>query len=155
MIRDATTKSPVYTAHHMGIVVRDLDKTIKRLKSLLGMEAISLPPPPPSKTSTPKPVWRGKPFEPDHKMVMVQGRNVIFEVFEAGKGESPWKEFMDNKGEGVHHLAFTVDDLDDDVDELVKQGADLLADAKLSDGRRCVYLDIGVGDFIIELMQSK
>lgn len=154
MVKDATAKSSVYTMHHVGIVVRDIDKAIKRLESLLGVKPANIHPPPKPSINIKKPVWRGKPFEPDHKMVMVQGRDVAFEVFEPGKGESPWKEFLDSKGEGIHHLAYTVDDIDNEVAKMVKQGASLLADAKLSGGR-AVYLDPGMGDFILELMQFK
>ncbi len=58
-------------------------------------------------------------------------------------------KFLDKWGEGVHHIGFYVDDVDAEVDQLVKAGANLL----IHDPGRFAYVDAGgPGGAIFELM---
>jgi methylmalonyl-CoA/ethylmalonyl-CoA epimerase len=75
------------------------------------------------------------------------------ELFEPFKPGTPWRDYLDNKGEGIHHIAFREYDLENDVARLIKQGATLVVDAKWQGGGSA-YLDLGVGGIIIELEQK-
>ena len=76
------------------------------------------------------------------------------ELFEPGEAESPWKEFLDSKDEGFHHIGFLVDDIEKAVDNLTAKGAEIILSVKIHGRLEAFYLDLGVGDIIIELEQK-
>lgn len=49
------------------------------------------------------------------------GENKI-ELLEATKDDSPIAKFIDKKGEGIHHIAFDVYDIESEVKRLKKEG---------------------------------
>ena len=49
------------------------------------------------------------------------GANKI-ELLEATKKDSPIAKFIDKKGEGIHHIAFDVDDIESEIKRLKKEG---------------------------------
>jgi methylmalonyl-CoA/ethylmalonyl-CoA epimerase len=49
------------------------------------------------------------------------GPNKI-ELLEATNSESPIAKFITKKGEGIHHIAFDVDDIVSEIDRLKKEG---------------------------------
>lgn len=69
------------------------------------------------------------------------GENKI-ELLEATNKESPIAKFIDKKGEGIHHIAFDVDDIESEVKRLKKEGFKVLNDApkKGADNKMVVFL---------------
>ena len=53
------------------------------------------------------------------------GDNKI-ELLEATKKNSPIAKFIDKKGEGIHHIAFDVDDIEAEIKRLKKEGFKVL-----------------------------
>ncbi|MDG1730205.1 MAG: methylmalonyl-CoA epimerase [Algibacter sp.] len=53
------------------------------------------------------------------------GDNKI-ELLEATKKDSPIAKFVDKKGEGIHHIAFDVDDIESEIKRLKKEGFKVL-----------------------------
>ncbi|GAA4801893.1 methylmalonyl-CoA epimerase [Litoribaculum gwangyangense] len=49
------------------------------------------------------------------------GNNKI-ELLEATKNDSPIAKFIEKKGEGIHHIAFDVDDIESEIGRLKKEG---------------------------------
>ena len=49
------------------------------------------------------------------------GPNKI-ELLEATNPESPIAKFIEKKGEGIHHIAFDVDDIEKEVKRLMNEG---------------------------------
>jgi methylmalonyl-CoA/ethylmalonyl-CoA epimerase len=63
-------------------------------------------------------------------------------------------DFMARHGDGVQHLAFTVDDLAAETAQLAARGVPMIFDAELPNGVRIAYYDTGgVADMMIELVQ--
>jgi methylmalonyl-CoA/ethylmalonyl-CoA epimerase len=63
-------------------------------------------------------------------------------------------DYIARHGDGVQHLAFTVDDLAAETAELAARGVRLVFDAELPNGVRIAYFDTGaVADMMIELVQ--
>jgi methylmalonyl-CoA/ethylmalonyl-CoA epimerase len=59
------------------------------------------------------------------------GPNKI-ELLEATSPDSPIAKFLEKKGEGVHHIAFAVDDILAEVVRLKKEGFTVLNDPEVS-----------------------
>ncbi len=79
------------------------------------------------------------------------------ELLEATRDDSPIARFLEKKGEGIHHLAFEVDDIEAEMKRLQKEGFTLLnetpkpgADNKLV----CFLHPKGTGGVLIELCQE-
>ena len=66
----------------------------------------------------------------------IEDQGVITDIFDPGKGKiellesisqnSPITRFLSSRGEGVHHIAFLVDDLKLALSELSESGVDLI-----------------------------
>ncbi len=129
--------------HHIAVIVKDIDEAVQYYESLgiatVGREVIF----PES-----KPKIRAK---------FVQIGEVPIEFIQPLHGETPYKEFLDNQGEGVQHVAFAVDDLDEELDKLVDKGVSIIVKGKApaAFGSISAHFDTRqVGDFAIQLIQE-
>jgi methylmalonyl-CoA/ethylmalonyl-CoA epimerase len=150
MAKSTAAKLNLKKIHHVGIVVRDMAATIKRLESL-GIGPFEPFDPKALPRFLTEPIFRGKLMDSKQKVFNGKAGEVIFELFEPGKGNSPWKEFLDTKGEGIHHIGVYVDDLDKEIERLTKEGATIMLNGRWEGGGGGVYMDLGAGDLIIEL----
>lgn len=144
------TESSFTRVIQVGIVVRDVEKTVERLTSLgIGpFEPKQLPP-------ERKEWFRGEPMEADFKIQAARIGDIEIELIEPVSGESPHKEFLETKGEGIQHIACAVEDVQKEVDKLTGQDAEVLLRAKFPGGGGVAYMDLGVAGLIIELIQRK
>ena len=97
---------------HIGIAVKDLEVSNPLFESLLG--------------SGP---YKSEVIESE--MVVTSFFNAggsKVELLEATSPESPIARFIEKKGEGIHHIAFEVDDLAATMKELRKKGFNLLSE---------------------------
>jgi methylmalonyl-CoA/ethylmalonyl-CoA epimerase len=84
------------------------------------------------------------------------GPNKI-ELLEATSDESPIAKFIAKKGEGIHHIAFEVDDIEQEMARLKKEGFVLLNDEpKLGGDNKlvCFVHPKGANGVLVELCQS-
>ncbi len=104
----------------VAIVVRDIEKAAARFSEILGMpkpKVFTLPPAQEAHTR-----FRGKPTTTQAKLAVFDLGAVVLELTEPDSQPSSWREFLDTKGEGVHHIGFMVDDLPGTLDFLAKKG---------------------------------
>jgi hypothetical protein len=92
----------------IGIVVSNIDQAINHWVELLGIEnrpKVSI-----AEGHYLNPThYRGKPSSAKAKLAFMKLDNLQIELIEPiGDEPSHWREFLDNKGGGVHHLAFEV-----------------------------------------------
>lgn len=111
---------------HIGIAVKNIEEANKVYKSLFGYEHY--------KTET---VEREGVITSFFKC----GESKI-ELLEATREDSPIAKYIDKKGEGIHHIAFAVSDIDAEVDRLKKEGFRVLNEnpKKGADGKMVVFL---------------
>lgn len=80
------------------------------------------------------------------------------ELLQPVRGETVHKELLDSTGEGVGHIAYTVDDLEGETAKLVDKGFPVILSIRPEvNGRRtAVYIDTRgkFSNLIIELMQN-
>ena len=144
-----TKESPFTKVTQIGIVVRDMDKTIKRLTSLgIGpFQEMILPPD--------RVEWfRDKRMYADFRIFYAMIGDIQIELIQPLSGESPHKEFLNTKGEGIQHIGCAVEGLQNKVDKLTEQGAEVLLRAKFPGGGGVAYCDLGVGNIIVELIEQ-
>jgi len=139
--------------HHVGVEVKDMDKAVEYYQSLgiatIGPEFIS-------ENKALDLIEKGKPADPRRKLKirMAQVGPTTYELIQQLDGESVHKDFMESNGEGISHVAFTVDDLKGELAKLVEKGVSVILCKKDRSG--FAYFDTRkVGNVIIELMQQR
>lgn len=97
---------PVKSLNHVGIAVRSLDEQREFYESHLGA------------------VFENIEEVPSQKVRVAFYRvgDVRLELLEPTDPESPIAKFLEKRGEGLHHLAFTVDDIQARIAELKESG---------------------------------
>jgi methylmalonyl-CoA/ethylmalonyl-CoA epimerase len=95
---------------HIGIAVKDLKQSNQLFEKLFGL-----------------PHYKVESVESEHVSTSFfkVGPNKI-ELLEASDPNSPIAKFIEKKGEGIHHIAFAVDDIYAEIDRLQKEGFTVL-----------------------------
>jgi hypothetical protein len=76
-------------------------------------------------------------------------------LIQPGEGKSLYKDFLEKKGEGVYHLGFVVDHVDDSEAGLKKLGLKVLSSGRREDGSGFSYLDTaGKAGVVLLVRQS-
>jgi methylmalonyl-CoA/ethylmalonyl-CoA epimerase len=134
------------TVAHVAIIVRDIEKTTRNYAEIFGME-------PPGIRLGASPEYMGKPTEGKAKMAFINLENITLEFFEPVGGPSAWQEFLDRKGEGVHHFGFWVEGLDEHVKVLGSRNMPVVQSGG-GDWGRYRYVDATAGlAVMIELLE--
>ena len=95
---------------HVSIVVRDLDEGLKTFEGLLGIKHSHIEEVP----------------DQGIKAAMIQVGNVEVELIQPISSDSGVAKFLENKGEGIHHVCFEVDDVDKELQSLADGGVQLI-----------------------------
>ena len=138
--------------HHVGVIVRDMEKTIEYL-SALGIGLFGMPGGPQIIEVPFKGELHSRPVEWKVKISMARLDGTELEFLQPSGGESALQEFLDNHGEGIHHLGYLTDDLDGDIDKLVKQGVKILTIGKGARGGFAYFKTDVIGGIVTELRQ--
>ena len=111
---------------HLGIAVKSLDEAIPFWEGKLGMKCYSIEEVKDQKVRT---------------AFFNIGQTKI-ELLESTDPEGPIGKFVEKKGEGIHHLAFAVDGLQENLDELAGKGVQLIdkAPRKGAEGLNIAFL---------------
>lgn len=95
---------------HIGIAVKDLEKSNSLFASLFGESHYKI---------------EEVASEGVKTSFFKSGPNKI-ELLEATKPESPITKFIEKKGEGIHHIAFAVDNIKEEIKRLQGEGFTVL-----------------------------
>lgn len=109
---------------HIGIAVKSLDEAIPFYENILGLKCYSI-----EEVSDQK-----------VKTAFFKVGNTKIELLESTDPEGPIGKFIEKRGEGIHHMAFAVRDLNTKLSELESKGVRLI-DSKSRKGAE--GLDIG------------
>ncbi|MBO3800488.1 MAG: VOC family protein [Candidatus Brockarchaeota archaeon] len=90
----------------VGIIVKNIEESIKAWEKLLGMKASQIVKTEPLEKTKMK--YRGKFSEGRAKLAFFQLENITIELIEPIGGPSTWKDFLEKHGEGIHHIAFNI-----------------------------------------------
>jgi catechol 2,3-dioxygenase-like lactoylglutathione lyase family enzyme len=119
---DAVAATPTVfdqrTVTHYGMVVRDVEKTARSVADVFGLEM------PPIRETKPVPLAKGYQGDTNAytRVADVRFDNIVLEIIQPIGGKSPWKDFLDAHGEGLHHLSIPVPDVDAYVALLTSKG---------------------------------
>lgn len=60
--------------------------------------------------------------EQNVKVAMFDINGVLFEIIQATDMNTPVAQFVDNRGDALHHISFSVDDVQKTIDDFSKDG---------------------------------
>ncbi|QSW87186.1 methylmalonyl-CoA epimerase [Flavobacterium endoglycinae] len=126
---------------HIGIAVKDMNDANVLFEKLLGV--------------------------PSYKEEIVESEGVLTSFFKTGTNkielltatnpESPIAKFIEKKGEGIHHIAFDVDDIEAEISRLKNEGFVLINEVpkKGADNKLVVFLHPkNTNGVLVELCQE-
>jgi methylmalonyl-CoA/ethylmalonyl-CoA epimerase len=126
---------------HLGIAVKDLEKSKRLFSKLLGEKSY-------------------KTEEVESEGVKTEffmiGENKI-ELLEAAKENSTIAKYLEKKSEGIHHIAFAVDNIEKEVKRLKSEGFEILNEIpkKGADNKLVVFLHPkSTNGVLVELCQD-
>jgi len=122
----------------VGVIVRDIERSAEAYSTILGL-------PKPRFVVTDEPEfahtrYRGKPTKARAKLAFFSMGQVSLELIEPVGSPSTWQEFLDERGEGVHHIAFIVKDTGQVVQYLEGKGLEVVQQGDYTGGRY-TYVD--------------
>ncbi|WP_318343099.1 methylmalonyl-CoA epimerase [Flagellimonas baculiformis] len=126
---------------HIGIAVKDLETSNQLFAKLLGV-------PPYKMEEVASEGVRTSFFE--------SGPNKV-ELLEATSTDSPIAKFLEKRGEGIHHIAFAVEDIVSELARLKEEGFQLLNETpkKGADNKLVAFLHPkGTNGVLVELCQE-
>lgn len=127
--------------HHIGIAVKDLKESVPLFESLLGV----------------RPHLEEAPSQKVNEAVFKVGEGVEIDLLEPTGPDSTVAKFLERRGEGLHHIALEVDDINQELKAMEKKGFRLINE----EGREGVAGRIGflhpksVNGVLVELLQPR
>lgn len=108
----------------IAFVVDDVKKYLVMYAKLFGIET-------PGTTVTgsyeeTQSIYRGQPTEGRARVGYIRLENILLEFIEPIDGPSAWQDCLEQKGNGIHHLAFIVNGVKQVIDDLEDFGLPLL-----------------------------
>jgi len=127
---------------HIGIAVKDLSKSKKLYESLLGQKSYK------------------------SEVVESEGVTTLFfqigeskiELLQAANQDSPIAKYIQKHGEGIHHLAFEVENIEEEIERLQSEGFELIHQIPKAgaDNKLIAFLHPkSSGGVLVELCQEK
>ena len=133
----------VLKLHHIGIVDQNINESLGEISNFLNFESTSLP----TIVGSQK-----------VNICFLKTNNVYIELIEPADPDSPIISFV-KEGGGFHHLCFEVDDIQQEIDKMVKKGAHLVvAPVKGFEDRLIAFLMLNMKKTkcnLIELVEAK
>ncbi len=136
----------------IGIIVKDIEKAVRTYSNLL-----ALPVPKIMVSESQEKAhttFRGAPTDARAKMAFFDLGQVTIELIEPTGGPSTWREFLENKGDGYHHIAFKVDSTEEALKNLSQEGIEVIQQGDYPGGRYTYCAAESTPDLTIELLQD-
>jgi len=95
---------------HIGIAVKNLNDAIKYYEDVLGLECYAIE----------------EVADQKVKTAFFKVGQTKLELLEATSEDSPVAKFIEKKGEGIHHIAFAVDNIAEKLSAVEEKGVKLI-----------------------------
>ena len=131
-----------YLLDHVGIAVRSIDEALPFYQNVL--------------KGSLKDRYTSDTAGVEVHVAVVETADRIVELLEPTNNDSPIARFIKQRGKGVHHLAYRVDDLDEAILDARKNGVRFLEDTLRTNsrGRRLIYINpVSTDGTLIELCE--
>jgi methylmalonyl-CoA/ethylmalonyl-CoA epimerase len=136
----------------VGLIVRDIERSMEAYSRIFGV------PKPEFIVTDGQEIahtrYRGEPTDAQAKLAFFDMGQVTLELIEPIGGPSTWQEFIDERGEGVHHIAFFVRDTDQVVAFLEQNDIAVIQQGDYTGGRYTYVDSTSALGVILELLEN-
>lgn len=127
---------------HIGIAVKSIEESAKVYETLLNTD-----------------IYKTEVVESEGvKTAFMRIGQSKIELLEATSPDSPIAKFIEKRGEGTHHIAFDVDDIETEIERLTNEGFQLIHQTPKNgaDNKLIAFLHPkSTGGLLVELCQEK
>tara|TARA_R110002050_G_scaffold178948_1_gene312189 strand:- start:19 stop:420 length:402 start_codon:yes stop_codon:yes gene_type:complete len=127
---------------HIGIAVKSIEESAKVYETLLNTD-----------------IYKTEAVESEGvKTAFMRIGQSKIELLEATSPDSPIAKFIEKRGEGTHHIAFDVDDIEVEIERLTNEGFQLIHQTPKNgaDNKLIAFLHPkSTGGLLVELCQEK
>ncbi|PXW92447.1 glyoxalase/bleomycin resistance protein/dioxygenase superfamily protein [Streptohalobacillus salinus] len=136
----------------IAIIVHDIERVKEAYANLFNMT-------PPDVVVTDdveqaKTTYRGESTPARAKLCFFDFGQVQLELIEPDQHPSTWREYLDEHGEGVHHIAFQVKGMNETVKRLTEKGMPEVQKGEYEGGRYSYIDSEGPLKVILELLEN-
>ena len=136
--------------YQLAYLVRDLEAAEQWFQRILGVPSFFRMD---NVTFGPNCSYRGRPADSVANVSLGYFRDTQIELIEPVRGTSLYTEFLDQKGPGLHHVAFDVPDFSATVAFLRESGLEMLTGGPVGPGTDFAYFDCeAAGASVIEIL---
>ena len=110
---------------HVAIAVNSISEALKNYEKILKIDKIDIEEGPTERV----------------KVAILKLQDTRIELMEPTADDSPIKKFLTDRGEGIHHVAITADDIDNDVERAIANGTRMIGNIRTgSYGRKITFI---------------
>lgn len=110
---------------HVAIAVNNVSEALKNYEKILKIDNIDIEEVPTERV----------------KVAILRLEDTRIELMEPTADDSPIKKFLTDRGEGIHHIAITADNIDNDVERAIANGTRMIGNIRTgSYGRKITFI---------------
>jgi methylmalonyl-CoA/ethylmalonyl-CoA epimerase len=110
---------------HVAIAVNSVSEALKNYEKILKIDKIDIEEVPTERV----------------KVAILKLEDTRIELMEPTADDSPIKKFLTERGEGIHHIAITADDIESDVERAIASGTRMIGNIRAgSYGRKITFI---------------
>lgn len=110
---------------HVAIAVNNVTEALKNYEKILKIDKIDIEEVPTERV----------------KVAILRLEDTRIELMEPTADNSPIKKFLIDRGEGIHHIAITADDIESDVEKAIGNGTRMIGNIRSgSYGRKITFI---------------
>jgi len=110
---------------HVAIAVNSVAAALKNYEKILKIDKVDIEDVPTERV----------------KVAILKLQDTRIELMEPTADDSPIKKFLTDRGEGMHHIAITADDIENDVERAIANGTRMIGNIRTgSYGRKITFI---------------
>ena len=110
---------------HVAIAVNNVAEALKNYEKILKIDKVEIEDVPTERV----------------KVAILKLQDTRIELMEPTADDSPIKKFLTDRGEGMHHIAITADDIENDVERAIANGTRMIGNIRTgSYGRKITFI---------------
>jgi|ERR1051325_990248 methylmalonyl-CoA/ethylmalonyl-CoA epimerase len=110
---------------HVAIAVNSVAEALKNYEKILKIDKVDIEDVPTERV----------------KVAILRLQDTRIELMEPTADDSPIKKFLIDRGEGIHHVAITADNIEDDVERAIANGTRMIGNIRTgSYGRKITFI---------------